>query len=134
MELEIEYAPDYHKVQKEIFESPGKIKVIAKGRRFGLTRGMSKYIVEKLIQGDGPILWVDTIYGNIKRYIEIYILPEIKKVKNFEKWLYEYNKTDARITMLKTFCDFRSADRPENIEGYGYRHIVINEAGIVLKE
>ena len=36
--------------------------------------------------------------------------------------------------MLKvTFCDFRCADKPENIEGYGYRHIIINEAGIVLK-
>ena len=29
--------------------------------------------------------------------------------------------------------DFRSADRPENLEGYGYNMITINEAGIVLK-
>ena len=34
---------------------------------------------------------------------------------------------------MRKYCDFRSADRPENIEGFGYRHIIINEAGIILK-
>lgn len=138
----IKYDADYHKIQKKIFFSPGKIKIIAKGRRFGLTRGMAKYVVECLIRNDGPVLWVDTIYSNIKRYIELYIMPEIKKIKDdpelknefeLKQRLYHYNKTEARLTVLDTHCDFRSADRPENIEGYGYRHIIINEAGIVLK-
>ena len=29
--------------------------------------------------------------------------------------------------------DFRSADKPENIEGFGYALIILNEAGIILK-
>jgi predicted phage terminase large subunit-like protein len=81
--------------------------------------------------GKGPILWVDTIYSNIKRYVEIYIKPELKK---FEKYVdYNYNKTDSRLEVKGHYCDFRSADKPENIEGFGYKNIIINEAGIVLK-
>jgi len=34
---------------------------------------------------------------------------------------------------MKSIVDFRSADRPENIEGFGYHYIILNEAGIILK-
>ncbi|MBE0538393.1 MAG: phage terminase large subunit [Ignavibacterium sp.] len=129
---QILYIPGYHDIQQNIFlDDEHKIKIVAKGRRFGLTKGMGIYVVEKLLARQSPILWVDTIYSNIKRYVEIYILPEIKKYVPDNEW--SYNKTEARLFVFEGYCDFRSADRPENIEGYGYRHIIINEAGIVLK-
>ena len=28
-----------------------------------------------MLEGVSPILWVDTIYGNIERYVERYFLP-----------------------------------------------------------
>jgi hypothetical protein len=46
-------------------------------------------------------------------------------------WKYRGNRNDLKIN--GNACDFRSADRPENIEGFGYALIIINEAGIVLK-
>ena len=127
VELEI----TYHKNQEKIFfESNARFKVIAKGRRFGLTRGFANYIIEEMLAGVTPVLWVDTVYGNIERYVERYFITTLKSLpKNL--WKYRSNRNDLRIG--NSVCDFRSADNPENIEGFGYALIVINEAGIVLK-
>ena len=121
----------YHKNQQKIFfESKARYKVIAKGRRFGLTRGFANYVIDQMMDGVSPVLWVDTIYGNIDRYVERYFTPTLKQLpKNL--WKYRSNRNDLKI--MSSVCDFRSADRPENIEGFGYALIIINEAGIVLK-
>ena len=121
----------YHKKQKEIlFGSDARFKVIAKGRRFGLTKGFANYVIDKMLDGNSPVLWVDTIYGNIDRYVERYFIPVLKKLPK-RLWKYRSNRNDLKIG--NSVCDFRSADNPENIEGFGYALIVINEAGIVLK-
>jgi predicted phage terminase large subunit-like protein len=121
----------YHDKQKEIFfESTARYKVIAKGRRFGLTRGFSHFTIEQMLDGLSPILWVDTVYGNIERYIERYFIPLLSKMPR-KFWKYRSNRNDLKV--VNSVCDFRSADRPENIEGFGYKLIIINEAGIVLK-
>lgn len=122
---------EYHKNQQKIFfGSDTRYKVIAKGRRFGLTRGFAHYVIDNMLDGVGLILWVDTIYGNIERYFERYFLPVLKTLPK-NTWKYRANRNDLKI--LQAVCDFRSADRPENIEGFGYALIIINEAGIVLK-
>ena len=46
-------------------------------------------------------------------------------------WKYRANRNDIKIG--NTVCDFRSADKPENIEGFGYALVILNEAGIILK-
>ncbi len=127
----LEFEITYHKNQEKIlFESGARFKVIAKGRRFGLTRGFANYIIEQMLEGVSPVLWVDTVYGNIERYVERYFVPVLKTLpKNI--WKYRTNRNDLKIG--NSVCDFRSADNPENIEGFGYALIVINEAGIVLK-
>ncbi len=129
--LEIEY----HKKQDEIFFRDNvRFKVIAKGRRFGLTRGMINYVVERALNGKGEkILWVDTTYPNIQRYIERYAMPLLK---HLPKGTMDWNKSRNEIKLItekESIIDFRSADRPENIEGFGYNLIIINEAGIILK-
>lgn len=130
MKKQIPLEISYHDKQREIFDAPERFKVIAKGRRFGLTRGFANYVIEQMLKDVSPILWVDTIYGNIERYVERYFIPVLKGLpKNY--WKYRGNRNELRIG--KSVCDFRSADNPENIEGFGYALIVINEAGIVLK-
>ena len=128
---EIELELNYHKNQAKIFfENNSRYKVIAKGRRFGLTRGFATYIIERMTEGVTPVLWLDTIYGNIERYVERYFLPILKAYPS-SYYKYRSNKNDLKIG--KAVCDFRSADKPENIEGFGYALVVINEAGIVLR-
>ncbi len=128
MKREIEIA--YHDKQQEIFNDPSRYKVIAKGRRFGLTNGFANYVIANMLDDITPILWVDTIYGNIERYVERYFIPVLKQIpKNLWRW--RLVKNDLKIK--DSVCDFRSADRPENLEGFGYRLIILNEAGIILK-
>lgn len=102
--------------------------VVSKGRRFGATKGACNALIEWLLEGK-KILWGDTINSNIDRYFERYILPELKR-NNIE---YHYSKQSKQLTISNGYCDFRSADNPENWEGFGYDIIILNEAGIILK-
>lgn len=120
----------YHKNQKLIFDHPARFKIIAKGRRFGLTRGLANYVIQRMIEKSISVLWVDTIYANIERYYEKYFLPILK---NLDKSLWQWKSIKNVLKVLESDCVFRSVDKPENMEGFGYNLIIINEAGIVLK-
>ncbi len=121
----------YTKPQLEIFfpEKPVRFNAIAKGRRFGATRGAAHAAIEWAIEGK-QILWGDTISANIKKYYERYFLPALK-ASDFE---WEWRDRDQMLKVGSGFIDFRSADRPENWEGFGYHKIILNEAGIILKD
>jgi hypothetical protein len=118
-----------------------KYNLIPKGRRFGLTNWFGIYAIEELTQGNGPILWGDTINANIDRYFQRYIRPELNKIGK-DSYIWNQQKRELRTANIFTtdpssekasICDFRSSDIPENWEGFGYRLIIINEAGIILK-
>lgn len=121
----------YTEAQQNIFhsDSTARFTIVPKGRRFGATKGACNAVVEWATEGITPILWVDTINGNIDRYYERYILPELKDTGI--PFNFNYNKKQLKI--MNSIIDFRSADAPESIEGFGYRKIVLNEAGIILK-
>ena len=122
----------YTKPQTKIFfECDKRFRVICKGRRFGFTRGCANFCVEMLLENKS-ILWVDTINANIQRYFERYFMPVLKQLPS-EIWA--WSKQDKKLTFSNgAFLDMRSADRPENIEGFGYDIAVLNEAGIILKD
>lgn len=132
-QVNIEYG--FHLNQDKIFyESDARYKIIAKGRRFGLTKGMANYVIDRMFDGTNPVLWVDTTYANIEKYFERYFLPVLKELpKKIYKFRQIKNDFKLFINNEKYYCDFRSADKPENIEGFGYKLIILNEAGIILK-
>lgn len=105
--------------------------MIPKGRRFGFTQGASYASIEYLLDGTNPILWVDTINGNIDRYYERYFLPALIQIP---KAYWEWNQQKRVLKINGALMDFRSADAPEMIEGFGYKKIILNEAGIILKD
>lgn len=129
--------------QNEIFppadqwaDIPWRFQIVPKGRRTGITQGAEKSIIEYGLEGITPMLWVDTINGNIDRYFERYFRPDLKRLpKGWWKW-----NANKRILEIKnkdggwTIIDFRSADNPESIEGFGYKLIFLNEAGIILAD
>lgn len=128
---EAQFKIGYHSNQLKIFYgSNARYKIIAKGRRFGLTRGLANYVIDQLVEGLSPILWVDTIYGNIQKYFERYFIPGLRELPH-TLWKHRSDLNDLKIG--NAVCDFRSADKPENIEGFGYALIILNEAGIILK-
>lgn len=123
----------YTKEQNEIFfknEKDIRYIIVKKGRRFGATQGAMQFLIEESIEGK-PNLWGDTINSNIDRYFERYAKPALI-AGNIP---FNYNSQQKKLTypFTKGFIDFRSADRPENWEGFGYKNIVLNEAGIILK-
>ena len=129
---EITVKVTYHPAQDRIFfRSATRNKVIVKGRRFGLTRGFAQYAIESMLDGVSPILWVDTVNTNIARYVDRYFIPVLRQIPA-NVWDWRSSKKELRIG--ESVCDLRSADIPENIEGFGYKLIILNEAGIILKD
>jgi len=118
--------------QQTIFDSEARYKIVVKGRRFGLTRGAAHDFIKcALADSFKQGLWVDTVNSNIDRYIERYFLPALHKLPDY---LYHWRKQAKILQIRNAYIDFRSADRPENLEGFGYDKIFVNEAGIVLKD
>lgn len=116
-----------------------KYTIAPKGRRGGLTKGAANAFIEYGLSEDfwflpkGPIyiLWGDTIRGNIDKYYERYFYPELKKIPS-SLWRFQSQAQVLKVGRLT--MDFRSADRPENWEGFGYHIIFLNEAGIILED
>lgn len=110
--------------------------IVPKGRRTGITQGAEKSIIGYGLAGITPMLWVDTINGNIDRYFERYFRPDLNRLPK-GWWTWNANK---RILMIRnraggwSIIDFRSADNPQSIEGFGYKLIFLNEAGIILND
>lgn len=127
--IELSYTP----AQNEIFfeNTNAKFKVIPKGRRVGITRGAAHAIIDWSVDQGGTMLWVDTINGNIDRYFDRYFSPALKQLPAS---VWNWNQQKKILRIYDTLTDFRSADSPESIEGFGYKKIFLNEAGIILKD
>lgn len=122
----------YASWQEDVFlnwDKNTRFKIVPKGRRVGGTKGAANACIDYCLQGKNAILWGDTINSNIDRYFERYFYPVLKD----NKINYEYSKNDKKLKIGNSYIDFRSADRPENWEGFAYNMIILNEAGIILK-
>lgn len=119
---------NYTPAQREIFfTNKYKYGIYPKGRRLGATQGGAQALLEYANAGK-RVLWGDVILANIRRYYERYFYPAIKKA-GLET---HFDKQDLVLKVGKGFIDFRSADKPEKWEGFGYDIIFLNEAGIIL--
>jgi len=128
IDLELTYTPQQDEI---FFNTDGyRFVVVPKGRRFGATQGAMHYLIEEALDGKAN-LWGDTINSNIDRYFERY--AKSKLVKAGVEFNYNSQQKKLTFTGCDGYVDFRSADRPENWEGFGYDNIILNEAGIILK-
>ena len=125
---------DFFEYQNLIFNDPARFKCIPKGRRCGFTHGVAIHVVDLLVENITNecyrLLWVDTIQGNIDKYFDRYFRPQLEKLP---KKLWHYNKQAKELKVGTALLDFRSAERPESIEGFSYHGAVLNEAGIILQ-
>jgi len=118
------------KQQSEIFDytGPARFHTITKGRRFGFTYGAALKCIEWCIDKEGPILWGDTVHGNLTRYVERYFLPKLRDIPH------HWHQADKQLTICGQHIDLRSSEHPENWEGFGYRKIILNEAGLIFED
>ena len=123
------YTPAQYHIFFEMPETDKYI-LIPKGRRFGATRGSAQFCIERLLDGLS-ILWVDTVQANLDQYINTYFLPVLKQLR-IAHTEYSYNSSKHELTIYGATLFMRSAERPENLEGFGYNLMVLNEAGIIF--
>ena len=110
--------------------------VLAKGRRAGGTYGAALYCIEQLMESKKG-LWVDTVQGNLSLYFERYFLPILSKLPKQDRfkhrvWTWQDQKKVLRL--FDGYMDMRSAERPENMEGFGYDFVICNEAGLIFRD
>jgi predicted phage terminase large subunit-like protein len=115
--------------QQEVLNDPHKYKVIAKGRRVGGTTMAAHYVIERMLEKSIRILWVDTTQRNLSTYFDRLFKPALRQLKNS---IWSWNESQKILKILGSVMDMRSAERPENLEGYGYHLVILNEAGIIL--
>lgn len=87
-----------------------------------------------MLDEGAKVLWGDTVSGNIRRYVTRYFLPALRQQGLQDGRDYKWLKQDSTLEVGSGLVDFRSADRPENWEGFGYDHVFLNEAGIILDD
>jgi predicted phage terminase large subunit-like protein len=131
--VDLKYLP----LQDLVFnQEKARYVVLAKGRRAGGTYGAALYCIEQLMEGKKG-LWVDTIQNNLSLYFERYFLPNLNKLPKMDRFHHRIWTWQDQKKVLKFFdgyLDMRSAERPENMEGFGYDFVICNEAGLIFKD
>lgn len=107
---------------------------IKAGRRTGKTYNFALWLIQEMDSLPGEAgLWVDTAQGNIQKYVDRYFEPLLRKMNNWDA-----SHWDAQRKVLHlyndSYIDFGSAERPELMEGFGYKRGVLNEAGLIFKK
>lgn len=129
--MKIQLAIKNFPAQQQIFDDPARYVITAKGRRFGFTKGAANNTIKQALKGViHKGLWVDTINANIERYVDRYFIPHLKKLP---PGMWDFKRQQKILYIKDFYMDFRSAEEPEKVEGFGYDYAVLNEAGIILK-
>jgi len=117
-------------IQDPLF-SVAKYVIIKAGRRTGKTFNTVQWICEELLDKKRTGLWVDTTQANLSNYVERYFKDILKPIWHLMHW----NAQKYILTFPNgSYIDFRSAERPELMEGFEYDRGVVNEGGIVFKK
>ena len=117
--------------QKAAICHPQKYVVWVGGRRSGKTTGAARFALKEMLEKKHyRILWIDTVYRNILRYASDIFVPLLSQLP---KGLWSWN---AQRMVVKLWNEseiaFGSHDTKQNLEGFGYDLIILNEAGIIL--
>jgi hypothetical protein len=117
--------------QQTVFDSTCRYVTVPKGRRFGITTGGANDFIKCALEGSFQKgLWGDVVNSNIEKYIARLFVP---KLRNLPPSLWKWTKNPHSLFIKDAFIDFRSAERPESWEGFGYDKMFLNEAGIILQ-
>lgn len=107
-----------------------KFYAIPIGRRWGKTYLIKDNLLTWMHDTPGLYLWGDTVSKNIDAYYNLYFKPILEQ---YPKRYWKYNIQKQTLNLLDSTLHFRSADKPENWEGFGYKKIILNEAGIIMR-
>ena len=118
--------------QRSIFHHPARFKVVRAGRRWGKTVGGATRALEIGYTENSTHLWVDTTQNNISRYYSEVFFPMLPQ--GSFKWSEQRKILKLQNGNIKSQIVFASAQKPQNMEGFAYDYVWLNEAGIILLE
>lgn len=104
--------------------------MVPSARQTGKTYNFVQWICKETMKLNCSSLWVDTVHVNIDKYIEKYFRPILKPVLLYCDW----NAQKKILKLPNGSIDFGSSQKPENLEGFNYKRVVLNEAGHILKK
>lgn len=111
-----------------------RIIVIKAGRRIGKTYNWALWLIQMLDNDAGAAgLWVDTKHSNIDKYVDRYFRKLLTKMGLWDKCNWNSQKK-ILVFHNGSYIDFGSAERPEMMEGFGYKYAVLNEGGLIFKK
>jgi hypothetical protein len=127
MAITLNYSP--HRGQQIIHDARNKrFRVICTGRRFGKTLCLAGELLDRGALAPGDYGWIAPTYNVAERGIEA--LRDI--AGGFVRFI---GRTPTRAEFDgprgTTRIWFLSADNPENIRGYGFRGVVVDEAAVI---
>lgn len=136
VDMKLSFVPALRKTVFHPNAPQAVVRVLSKGRRLGFTRSAKSFLVEEMLKAymekrQVKVMWVDTVNSNIERYMQRYMLPIVKPLPEA---MWSWNKQDKLFQLGDSYIDYRSAESPENIEGFGYDILILNEAGIILDD
>lgn len=119
---------------KKAYLDKSDIVVIKAGRRTGKTYNFALWLIQEMdsLPNEGG-LWVDTKHSNIDKYIDRYFKPLLVKMNHWDECNWNQQKKVLKL-YNGAYIDFGSAERPENMEGFGYLRAVLNEGGLIFKK
>lgn len=123
---------EFYDFIKPAFADKTQHVIIRAGRRSGKTFWAFQWILLELMRNKWKRwLWVDTVQGNLGKYIDRYVRPI---TGDFWETFHVDNQKYIITFMNGNTLDMGSAERPENLEWFEYDFYVLNEAGIILKK
>lgn len=130
----LEFSISLHDKQLEIFEHPGRFKIVACGRRFGKTTLAAYMVVLHALETPNARAWIisptfsqsQIMWEMVKHILQNKALKKyVREIKIGEKYVELIN--GARIHS-------KSGDNPDSLRGEGLTYVVIDEAAMVKQE
>ncbi len=118
-----------HPGQAKIHLSKARFRIVACGRRFGKTLLAVNEIVKQAWERPGTTnFWIAPTYAQSKIALNLVL-------RHFRRAVREVNKSELWVELLSGGrIDFKSAERPDNLRGFGIHFVVIDEAGYIRDE
>ena len=121
--------PNQREIHDAINKGSEKYYALNIGRQFGKTLlGINQLLYWAINDRGCQIAWVTPVYKQGKK-----VFAELERATK-NSGLFEFNKSDLRVTGFGSSIEFFSGERPDNIRGNTFHYMVVDEMAFTRPE
>jgi hypothetical protein len=121
--------PNQRHIHDSINKGSEKYYALNIGRQFGKTLlGINQLLYWAINDRGCQIAWVTPVYKQGKK-----VFAELERATK-NSGLFEFNKSDLRVTGFGSSIEFFSGERPDNIRGNTFHYMVVDEMAFTRPE